>query len=278
MIKYQYIETDSEIRKFINYLHSEGIRTVAMDFEGEFSLHQYGEALCLIQIYDGRNSFIIDPVKISAGELKKLLETRDIVKLFYDAQSDKALVFKKYGIEILSVFDLADLVWILEGQGRGLDAMIGKYLQITLSQKKKFQRHNWTVRPVNNEALEYALQDVQYLFQLKDELLKNIIEKGLFEDYIHRLVTKDYQVRINPVPGIKRKKEYKKLSREQKRIFDRIFDVRDRQAEKLNWPPNNVISNADLIGIARGDQKLEDSIPSKVPRKSRIDIIGELEG
>jgi len=277
MIKYQYIKTDSEIRKFRNNLYSKGIKTLAMDFEGEFSLHHYGEALCLIQIFDGKDSFIIDPLNVSPSELKKLLETRDIVKIFYDAQSDKALVFKKYNIEILSILDLADMVWILEGQARGLDAMIQKYLQVTLSQKKKFQKHNWTVRPVKDEALEYALQDVQFLFQLKDSLLKSITEKGLLESYIQRLVMKDNKVSINPVPGVKRKKEYKRLSKDQKLIFDRIYDVRDKHAEKLNWPPNNIISNNHLFMIALGNQRLEDSIHAKVPRTTRVDILREIE-
>jgi len=278
MIKYQYIKTDSEIQKFRHNLHSKGIKTLAMDFEGEFSLHQYGEALCLIQIYDGKDSYIIDPVKISSSELKKLLETRDIVKLFFDAQSDRALVYKKYDIEILSVFDLADMVWILEGQARGLDAMIQKYLNITLSQKKKFQKHNWTVRPVKDEALEYALQDVLFLFRLKDALLKGITEKGLLETYLHRLVSKDNKVKINPVPGVKRKREYKKLSKDQRLIFDRVYEVREKYAEKLNWPPNNIISNTLLFLIAMGDQKIEDSIHAKVPRGSRSEILRELVG
>lgn len=277
MIKYRYIRTDSEIQNFRKYLQSEQIGILAMDFEGEFSLHQYGEALCLIQIFDGKNYFIIDPVHISAGELKKLLETGDIVKIFYDAQSDKALVFKKYNIEILSVFDLADIVHILEGQARGLDAMLLKYLDITVNQKKKFQKHNWTIRPIREEALEYALGDVQFLFRLKDELLKELSRKGLFETYILRLVSKDNRVRINPVPGVKRKSEYRKLTKGQKSIFDALFDIREKYAEQLNWPPNNVISNILLHKIAKGSETLEDSINPKVPGKSRTDILMDFE-
>nr|WP_246433930.1 ribonuclease D [Spirochaeta isovalerica] len=275
LTKYRYIQTDSEIQKFRSYLLSEQIHTLAMDFEGEFSLHQYGESLCLIQIFDGKNYFLIDPVHISTRELKMLLESTNIVKIFYDAQSDKALVFKKYDIEIQAILDLADPVYILEGQIRGLDAMIQKYLNITITQKKKFQKHNWTIRPIAEEALEYALKDVQYLFKLKDELMEQLSRRGLLEDYIRRLVTRDNKVKINPIPGIKRKKEYKKLTKEQKRTFDSLYEIREKYAEKLNWPPNNVISNSLLHKIATGGETLERSIHDKVPRKFRIDILRE---
>lgn len=273
MLKYQYIRTNTELIRFRNYLQSDKIETLAIDFEGEFSLHQYGETLCLIQVFDGKSFYIIDPFKIDAIEIRNLLEMKDIVKIFYDAQSDKALVFKQYDIDIMSIFDLIDLVHILEGNARGLDAMIEKYLGITVSQKKKFQKHNWTLRPISDEAIQYALQDVQYLFQLKEILLKQVTDKNLIEDYLNRLVKKDNRVKINPIPGVKRKREYKKLSQKQKIIFDIIFDIRDKYARKLNWPPNNVISNTLLHQIAKGIEPLEKSIHPKVPRSSKERMI-----
>lgn len=275
MIDYQYIEKTKQLQEFIHYLQSNKIERIAVDFEGEFSLHQYGEELCLIQIFDGTKYFIIDPFKIDKKEIKRLLETRHVMKLFYDAQSDKALVYKKYNIEINSVFDLMDQVHILEGGSRGLDAMIDKYLNVTVSQKKKFQRHNWTLRPIQEGAIQYALQDVQYLFELKETLMNHITDKNLLDPYLQKVFTKDTRVKINPIPGVKRKREYKKLSRTEKEIFDRLFDIRDNQARSLNWPPNNVISNTDLYKIAKGNDSLERSIHPKVPRKSRESILRE---
>lgn len=273
LINYQYINTDTQMQKFRHYLSSESIESLAIDFEGEFSLHQYGETLCLIQIFDGKNFYAIDPFHISKEELEAFFETRHIVKIFFAAQSDRMLLYKQYGLEIQSLCDLADMVQILEGQAKGLDSVLQNYLGVEVLQKKKFQKHNWTLRPIQEQAMQYALQDVEYLFPLFDKMLQQLNQRNLMKAYILKLVSKDNRVKINPIPGVKRKREYKKLSKEQKRIFDSLYDVREAYAQKMNWPPNNVISNNDLHKIARGSSILEESINRKVPSKIKEQIL-----
>ena len=45
-----------------------GLERIAVDFEGEFNLHIYGEHLCLIQVYDGKSYYIIDPRANAMGK------------------------------------------------------------------------------------------------------------------------------------------------------------------------------------------------------------------
>ncbi len=104
-MQYIYIESNKGLIEFRSRLHKNKIELIAMDFEGEFNLHCYGEKLCLIQIFDGERFYIIDPFPISREELKRTLESRAI-KLFYDASSDRMLIYKQYGIKITSILDL----------------------------------------------------------------------------------------------------------------------------------------------------------------------------
>jgi ribonuclease D len=58
-MNYIQINSDEELLKAIEVLNSK--ERIAVDFEGEFNLHVYGEHLCLIQVYDGDVFYIIDP-------------------------------------------------------------------------------------------------------------------------------------------------------------------------------------------------------------------------
>ncbi len=278
MKKYQYIKTDSELRKFRGYLQTEKIEILSMDFEAEYFLHQYGEELCLIQIFDGKEYYLIDPKNIGSQELKSFLENRNIVKIFFDASSDKSLVFKKYDIEMNSILDLMDYVQILDFPKKGLDSVLREVLKINVAQKSKFQRYNWTRRPIQQEALEYALGDVEHLFVLKNALMKMIIDKGLYEQLILRITSKDLQVKIHALPGVKRKRRYKDLSKLAKKRFDHIYEVREVYAKELNWPPNNVISNENLfLLVESGDEMEMGIIQSKVPGKFRSEILRKIQ-
>ena len=90
-MSYTLIATDQALVDLRKSFQARNIQTIAMDFEGEFNLHCYGEHLCLIQIFDGTNSYIVDPLKISPVELKNTLESEALVKLFYGAGSGSSM-------------------------------------------------------------------------------------------------------------------------------------------------------------------------------------------
>ena len=188
--RYTYITSNSGLIEFRNHLQRNQIDQISMDFEGEFNLHCYGEKLCLIQIFEGKRFYVVDPFTISREELKKTLEGREI-KLFYDASSDRMLVYKQYGIKITSILDLKIMVDLLEFKHKALNAILNNLLKIETYKKKKYQMYNWTKRPIGEDAIQYALSDVENLFRLKDELLDLIKQRDMTEQLVYRL-TRSY--------------------------------------------------------------------------------------
>jgi len=276
--KYLHIKSDKDLISYRKRLHDEGIEIIAIDFEAEYNLHEYGEKLCLIQIYDGKRFIIIDPFCVSADELKKLLENHKITKIFYDAGTDKILVYKQYGIKINSILDLMDLVKLLELQKKGLDSVLGSMMNIIVTKKQKFQRHNWTIRPIKDDAIQYALSDVEHLFSLKNILLKKVIDEGLYERLLLGEIKNNREFKYSSIPGIKKKKPYKLLSPRMRDKFDQIFNVRDKYAKKMNLPPNSVISNDDLFNLAKNIKRFDRSvIHSKIPGNIKSEILSSLE-
>ncbi len=249
-MQFTYIESDKGLIEFRQHLHKNEIDLISMDFEGEFNLHCYGEKLCLIQVFDGKRFYIIDPFTITREELKKTLEGRAI-KLFYDASSDRMLVYKQYGIKITSILDLKILVDLLEFQQKGLGDILNNLFKIKTDKKKNFQRYNWMNRPVAKDAIHYALSDVENLFRLKDELLGLIKQQDMIEQLVYRFAKTNVSYDKVSIPSIKKKKEYRSLSVVEKHKCDEIYNMREAIAKRLDRPPDNVFSNGQLFKIAR---------------------------
>ena len=140
-MNYLSIDSDEQIIKLLEQWKINGTQQVAMDFEGEFNLHCYGEHLCLIQIFDGQNFYLIDPLSadelaseknaknlgkpfvpfansstrnnVTENGLRLLLESPQIEKIWFDCASDGELVWKKFGIRLTRVYDLFKLARVL---------------------------------------------------------------------------------------------------------------------------------------------------------------------
>ena len=271
---YRTIDSDKRVIDLLRRWKADRIKIVGMDFEGEFNLHEYGERLCLVQVFDGRQLYIVDPFKVKTSSLRSFLENPDILKVIFDSNSDQALLRKSHGIHLCSILDLKPAVDILGVKSGGLSKMLNRYLGAPIMNKNKFQKHNWTRRPIDEAAIEYALYDVRYLLELKDRLMEQLIDSGKLDEYIlANCKTQNSQNQDAGVPRIFQNKKYKSLSRAEKDRFRRVYELRDQHARKLNWPPNNVLANNTLFDIAAGAVRIENlPINSRIPAAARTQI------
>lgn len=270
-MNYQYIKNKHELRSYLESFEDKKPYIIALDIEAELNLHEYGEKLCLIQIFDGTNQVIIDPLEIDNHTLKILFESRYILKIVYDASSDSSLLKNTYDIDIKSLLDLRPAVELLHYDKQDLHSVIIAELGITLTSKSKYQRHNWTKRPIDKQAIDYALNDVIYLFKLKDALFTRLYTRNLLDVFILKnlqVQNKDYA--RNPEDRYRNIKGYYALSDDEKGIFKRVFDVREKYAKMCNLPAYNVIKREDLLNISR-DKRYIDEI--RFPNRLSPDLI-----
>lgn len=264
MISYKVISSDRDIVEFSRYLHNNTIGTIAIDFESENNLHEYGSKICLIQIFDGKNYFVIDPFQISKEQLKSFLEDKKIVKLGYGCESDMSLLFKQYQIRIKALYDLKIMVDVLEIEKKGLGDVSKLLLGIeSESNKKKYQMHNWTRRPIDKQAIEYALSDVAYLFSLRTILLDKILSQGLIGLLLEQFVKREYDYEKIPIPTIFKSREFSDLHKDEKERAKIIYDIREKYAKEQNCPANDVLLNKDLLSIARDQAVITSIVPGR---------------
>lgn len=264
---YTLLDSDIKIKDAVD--HFINLERIAVDFEGEFNLHIYGEHLCLIQIFDGKDFFIIDPrsKEVSENGLS-LFFSSSVKKVWFDSQSDASLVYKKYGMRIENVYDIKILGMVLGFSGNLL-AMEEKYLGINKDvSKKKNQQSNWLLRPLSDSQIEYALEDVAHLLDLEDVLDPLVSAAGL-DKKASALMRKAAAIKKSE-PGWKKIGNWKMLSFEEKVYTKHIFIARDSIARRFNVPAVRVMNKHLITDFAKKrpstEKELRERLSGENPR------------
>ncbi len=275
---YTLINTGADLQKYLDDLLEAKQIVIALDTEANNHRYAYGQQLCLIQIYDGTRSIIVDPYNIEDETLRNLFENRDILKKMYDAPNDISLLVNSKNITINSILDLRPGVELLKYEKKDLHSVIYAELGIELKHKTKFQGYNWLRRPLSEEALEYALNDVKYLPRLKDIILRKIYKRQLLDLFILRNIRVQNRDYFNdPKDTYQRVKGYKGLNDECQPRFQQLHAVREKYAKLVNMPSANIIPNSLLLNIASGTQILKDIVfPKRLRENLRNRILRDL--
>lgn len=149
---------------------------LAVDTEAA-SYHKYSDGVCLVQLSTPEVTAVVDVIKSpDLAPLRTLLATPGIEAVFHDADYDLRLLDRDHKIGITALFDTRIAAQLLGEPGIGLAALLEKYAGVSLD--KKFQRADWSRRPMEPGMLEYAAADTHYLLALRDTLEKQLRDLG----------------------------------------------------------------------------------------------------
>lgn len=288
---YTFISKAADLCSLLERWNAEGISCVAMDFEEESNLHCYGEHVCIIQLYDKKDYYILDALalaKDSSGldAMKSFLEG-PVEKIMFACQSDAALARKALGIQMRTVYDVRVIAMALGFNGN-LTGLIERNLGFcpeSTSQKKKYQTANWMRRPIPKEQIEYALSDVRYLFELRDSLVSEMEQKlkpSEKKRVLHEIFICAEQK--NPErPGWEKICNFKMLNKAEKVYIKYFFLARDGLARKADVPATRILPKQLIVQMAkRGTWKGILEGPAlryeAVFEKARLDAEAELKG
>ncbi|MFC2821452.1 MAG: 3'-5' exonuclease [Spirochaetales bacterium] len=258
-MEYSFISVPSRLRNLLDNFAKREVSSFAMDFEEESNLHCYGEHVCIIQLFDGKNYYIIDALALSKTSeglalMKEFLEG-PAEKIMFACQSDAALARKSLGIQLENIYDIR-LPAMALGFNGNLTGLIERNLGISAENpalKKKYQTANWMRRPIPEEQIEYALGDVKYLFELKASISAEI-RKTLAKGKIRQL---DYEMKScalqkNPErPGWEKICNFKLLNSREKIFIKHFFLARDSLARKANLPASRILAKQLIVSMSK---------------------------
>jgi ribonuclease D len=222
---------------------------IAVDLEMD-SLHHYREKVCLIQISTRTENWLIDPLALKdLSPLAAALGNRDIVIVMHGADYDIRSLHRDFGIEVSNLFDTMIASRLLGITEFGLAALLKARFGVELD--KKYQKADWSRRPLTPEMRAYAIADTADLLRLYDMLRDELVEKGrltwLEEEC--RLVC---QARVSEKEGplFLSCKGAGKLRGRGLAVLEALLQLRDCLARDLDRPPFKVISGDTLLEIA----------------------------
>ncbi len=243
----KYISHDNDLESAIRIWSNK--ERIAVDFEGEFNLHVYGEYLCLIQVFDGDEYYLIDPLsKTLSKEALRSFFSLPVKKVWFDCQSDQSLVFKEYGFGIENIFDVRVLAKLLGFDGN-LISLEKEYLNLEINiNKKKNQQANWLRRPIDQELIEYALLDVAHLMELEDVLRLEISKHNLDKQAASQM--KKAVALKKPQDPWRHVVNWKMISPKERIYVRNIFLARDNIAKRFNVPAYYVMDKHRIGELA----------------------------
>ncbi len=222
---------------------------IAVDLEMD-SLHNYCEKVCLIQISTRTQSWLIDPLALKdLSPLAAPFSNPDIIIVMHGADYDIRSMHRDFGIEVNNLFDTMIASRFIGLTEFGLAALLKNRFGIELN--KKFQKADWSRRPLSDEMCAYAMADTSDLLPLYDQLKAELVEKGrltwLEEEC--RLVC---QARVSEKEGplFLSFKGAGKLKGRNLAILEELLQLRDQQAKEMDRPAFKVISGETLLEAA----------------------------
>ena len=174
----QYILRNEQLTEACNVLNNS--TEVAVDLEFDKNRYRYGFNLCLIQIATHEHCYIIDPLKkgLDISGLFAVLENPSIQKVTFAFNEDLRLLHS-LGCFPKNVFDISVASKLMNYPPASLKNILADVLDIDIS--KAAQTSNWFKRPLTDGQIQYAAQDVLFLFQLKEALLKSTVDPIIYE-------------------------------------------------------------------------------------------------
>ncbi len=120
-----------------------------------------------------------------------------------------------------------------------------------VKKEQKFQRVDWTARPLSLDKIEYAAGDTAHLLQLKKKLVSELKHKGRLEwveQECAQLETVDWSLHEQTYLDLKGARS---LTDKQRSILKVLFEERKLLAKMENKPPYRIMSNRQLLAFSQ---------------------------
>lgn len=254
MTDIQYITTSTEVQQAADILQSSA--RLAVDLEFDDMRHRYGRNLALIQIFDGKKVYLIDPIPLTnpAHDLEPiwvLLRDPAIEKVFHSCKSDILLLDELYGVHVRNITDTSVQYTLLGESDNNIS--LGRLIQseLGLEVDKGEQKSNWLKSPLTEAQKLYAANDVLYLFELSDRLTVKLADLGRVQ------WAEEENKALEEVRYVRDERPYLRIAGKYRiqpnemPLFRDLYWLRDRIAKELDRPPYMVFANDRLSELVR---------------------------
>lgn len=226
-------------------------KVIGIDTESDSS-YAYREKVCLVQVSDAKRDYIIDPLAVpDLSPLRETLADPGIVKVLHGADYDIVSLKRDHDLPIHGLFDTLIAAQLIGLERFGLADLVVRFFGVELD--KQYQRHNWALRPLQPEHIEYARGDTHYLLALHELLHARLERADRVRHQVEecRLIeTRTWADRSSVEHPWLRVKNRKDLDDDGLRVLRSLYAYRDTQAQKADRPVYKVLPDAILLSVS----------------------------
>ena len=244
-------------------------RRIAVDTEAD-SMHHYPERVCLVQVATPEHTYLLDPLALrDLSPLSDALGDRRVLKLLHGADYDLRGLNRDWGLTFAGLFDTYIAARFLGMERVGLAALLEELLAVEIPKDRRIQRADWSKRPLDDVALQYAAADVCHLFALHDAMADKLRLLGRLP-WVAEECERLCEVRHTPqdlTETVLSQSSARKFDGRQLAVLLALYRHRENEARRLDRPPSHVLPPAALTAIAAEPRARLEDVDGLTPRQ-----------
>ena len=245
----------ADLHAFAERARATGRLGIDTEFMGE---GRYRALLCVVQIaVDQPDGTVwvevldaLDPA-LEPAPLAEVLADPDVEVVLHAARQDIALLRRTWSTEVTNVFDTQVAAGFTgRGAQMGYDPLLGDVLGVRLRKSASFTK--WDKRPLTDEQLQYAREDVLHIQELAvrlQEELERLGRLGWAREECRWLETVSDERDVDTV--FARLPRVGGLEPPIRAVARELVEWREETARRQDKPASSVLPDAPLIEIAR---------------------------
>lgn len=245
-----YISQATQLKDLTERLHGSPWLAVDTEFMREKT---YYPKLCLLQIANPDLIACIDPLQIhDLQPLKALFCDPGVPKVFHAGRQDLEILLQEFDTLPTPLYDTQIAATLLGFSDQiGYGALVERAQGVKL--EKAHTRADWSRRPLSDEQIQYAADDVRYLgaiyLQQTRQLARLDRLHWLDKDFDLLADEKSYRPDLNQI--WRRIKESRRLRGRSLAVLQGLAAWREQLAMRRDLPRRWVLGDETLVDLAR---------------------------
>lgn len=247
------IATPEEVAAIAEAIRGAGSFALDLEFMTE---SRYVAELSLVQVGWGDPEApevrAIDPLKVDARPIAELVGDPTVETVIHSAQADLALVGAVFGIRGRGIVDTQIAAAFLGmGDQIGYAALVERMAGVYIDKGSQFTE--WSRRPLTDEQVKYALDDVRYLPDSWQQLRIDLEAQGRLAWVMEECdrLAETWAERTPPEEMYRRVRGWNGLRRKSQGALRALAMWREEEALRANRPPSWLLNDRTMLEIAR---------------------------
>jgi ribonuclease D len=224
------------------------------EFMGE---GRYRALLCLVQVGvetpDGVRVEVLDPLttEFDPAPLAAVLADPAIQVIMHAGRQDVALLRREWHTEVHGIFDTQVAAGFAGLRAQlGYEALLHEMVGVRLRKSASFTR--WDTRPLSDEQVGYAREDVLHLMELADALQSALSARGRLDWALEECrVLEEASDEREPTTIFNRLPRINSLEPAQRAVALELVRWREETARENDRPVPSVLADAPLVEVAK---------------------------